>query len=358
MKNITPLKVHASDTLKDALLRLDETAQGILLLVNGEDRLLRTVTDGDIRRLIVKGLPITTPLSALPQAAPKVAEEGLTLEALFQRMNEHQVDHLPVLDAAGRPVALYRRRDLDSKILLSPPHMTDLEREYVQDAFDSNWIAPLGPHVDGFERELAAYVGIPHAAAVNSGTAAIHLALCLLGVGPGDEVFCSSFTFVASANPILYQGARPVFIDSEPDSWNLSPVALERALRDAAAKKRMPKALIVTNIYGQSADMDPILELCAGHGVPVVEDAAESLGATYKGKASGTLGLLGVYSFNGNKIITTSGGGMLVSQDAGLIERARKLSTQAREPVPHYQHTEVGYNYRLSNVLAAIGRGQ
>lgn len=229
---------------------------------------------------------------------------------------------------------------------------------YIQDAFDTNWIAPLGPHVDAFEKELAAYVGVKDAAAVSSGTAAIHLALQLLDVKAGDTVFCSSFTFVASANPIVYCGARPVFIDSEPETWNMSPQALERALLDARREGQLPKAVIVVNLYGQSAKMDEIVQLCDGFDIPIIEDAAESLGSTYHGKASGSFGRFGVYSFNGNKIISTSGGGMLVSNDMEQLKRARFLATQARDQAAHYQHSQLGFNYRMSNVLAGIGRAQ
>ncbi|GAX89388.1 pyridoxal phosphate-dependent aminotransferase [Effusibacillus lacus] len=236
--------------------------------------------------------------------------------------------------------------------------MSRLETRFVADAFATNWIAPLGPNVDAFERELANYVGSEGAVAVSSGTAAIHLALRILGVGPGHKVFCSSLTFVASANPILYQGAEPVFIDSEPQSWNMSPIALEKAFIDAEKDGQLPKAVIVVHLYGQSADMDPLIEICNRYGVPIIEDAAESLGATYQGKFSGTIGKFGVYSFNGNKIITISGGGMLVSNDIGCLEQARFLSAQARDAAVHYQHSAMGYNYRLSNVLAGIGRGQ
>ncbi|AUS95694.1 DegT/DnrJ/EryC1/StrS family aminotransferase [Clostridium thermosuccinogenes] len=247
----------------------------------------------------------------------------------------------------------------DSKrIYLSSPHMGGLEEQFVREAFNTNWIAPLGPHVDMFERELAELVGIKHAAALSSGTAAIHLALKYLGVKRGDKVFCSSLTFAASCNPILYQGAEPIFIDSEPESWNMSPRALKKAFEDSAAEGVMPKAVIVVNLYGQSADMDKIKEICACYNVPVIEDAAESLGATYRGKYSGTLGYFGIYSFNGNKIITTAGGGMLVSDDEEAIKKARFWATQARDAARHYQHSEVGYNYRMSNVLAGIGRGQ
>ncbi len=247
---------------------------------------------------------------------------------------------------------------MSERIYLSPPHMGGEELKFVHDAFESNWIAPLGPQVTAFEREVASYVGAKGALAVNSGTAAIHLGLRLLGVGSGDTVFCSTLTFIGSVNPVLYLNAEPVFIDSEPESWNMSPKALKRAFEDAAQENNLPKAVIVVNIYGQSADMDPILDLCDEYGVPVLEDAAESLGASYKGKPSGTFGEFGTFSFNGNKIITTSGGGMLISDDAEAIERARFWSTQARDPAPYYQHSEMGYNYRMSNILAAIGRGQ
>jgi pyridoxal phosphate-dependent aminotransferase EpsN len=243
-------------------------------------------------------------------------------------------------------------------ILLSPPHMSGAEQRFIEEAFASNWIAPLGPHVDAFERELAEAVGAGHAAAVSSGTAAIHLALRLLGVGPGDRVFCSSLTFVASANPILYQGAEPVFIDAEPDTWGMSPQALERALDEAAKEGRLPKAVIVVHLFGQCARMDEIAALCDAYGVPIVEDAAEALGSSYRGRHAGTIGRFGIYSFNGNKIITTSGGGMLVSDDGDAIREARVLASQARDPAVHYEHSRAGYNYRLSNVLAGIGLAQ
>jgi dTDP-4-amino-4,6-dideoxygalactose transaminase len=232
------------------------------------------------------------------------------------------------------------------------------ELELVKEAFATNWIAPLGPHVDGFEKELATYVTAPHAAALSSGTAALHLALRLLGVKAGDEVLCPSFTFSASANPITYEGAMPVFIDSEKTSWNMDPGLLREELDACSVRGRLPRAVIVVDLYGQSADYDPILQACAHYDVPVIQDSAEALGATYKGRKVGTQGRCAVFSFNGNKIITTSGGGMLVSEDGQLIERARFLATQARDPAPHYQHSAIGFNYRMSNVLAGIGRGQ
>lgn len=232
------------------------------------------------------------------------------------------------------------------------------EIELVKEAFAANWIAPLGPHVDGFERELASFTGVSHAAALSSGTAAIHLALRLLGVERDDEVLCSSFTFSASANPIAYEGAKPVFIDAETASWNMDPVLLREELDACAARGRLPRAVIVVDLYGQSADYDPIVAACAHYEVPIIQDSAEALGATYRGKMVGGQGRCSVFSFNGNKIITTSGGGMLVSEDARMIDRARFLATQARDAAAHYQHSAIGFNYRMSNVLAGIGRGQ
>jgi len=247
---------------------------------------------------------------------------------------------------------------MKNRIFLSSPHMSGNEQVYIKEAFDTNWIAPLGANVDGFEDEIATYARSEGASAVSSGTAAIHLALDLLGVGKGDSVFCSSLTFIATANPILYLGAEPVFIDSDEDSWNMSPFALEKALIEAKTVGNLPKAVLIVNLYGQSAKMDELMTLCDAYGVPVIEDAAESLGASYKGKKSGTFGKFGVFSFNGNKIITTSGGGMLISDDTELLERSRFLATQARDQAKHYQHSVVGYNYRMSNVLAGIGRAQ
>ena len=236
--------------------------------------------------------------------------------------------------------------------------MSDRELEFVKEAFETNWIAPVGPHVDAFEQEFCQVIGVRGAAAVSSGTAALHLALQLVGVEPGDEVFCSTLTFIATANPIIYLGAKPVFIDSDRTSWNMNPDLLRSALDRRARLGKLPKAVILVHLYGQSADIEPILEACDRYEIPLIEDAAESLGATYKGRSPGSFGRIGIYSFNGNKIITTSGGGMLVSDDPDLVAKARFLATQARDTAPHYQHSEVGYNYRLSNVLAGIGRGQ
>ncbi|MDO8277637.1 MAG: DegT/DnrJ/EryC1/StrS family aminotransferase [Burkholderiaceae bacterium] len=345
-------------TLHAALARMNQVARGILLVLGPDGRLVRTLTDGDLRRALLGHLAETSPVSSLPAQPPVTVSEAATAAGVLALMDRHLIDHVPVLNAAGEPVDVIFRRELSQRIWLSSPHLGEEETAFVEDAFKTNWIAPLGPHVDGFERELAAHVGLGHAAAVSSGTAALHLGLLLLGVKPGDTVFCSSLTFVGSCNPILYCGAQPVFIDSEPQSWNMSPAALERAFDVARRAGRMPSCVVLVNLYGQSADMDALLPICERYGVPVLEDAAESLGAHYKGRSSGSFGKLAVYSFNGNKIITTSGGGMLVGNDAELIARARKLSTQAREPARHYEHTEVGFNYRMSNVLAGIGRGQ
>lgn len=244
------------------------------------------------------------------------------------------------------------------KIWLSSPHMGEQEFAFVKEAFDTNWIAPLGPNVDGFEKDLSTYTKAAHVAALSSGTAALHLGLILSGVGAGDEVICQSMTFSASANPIAYQGAHPVFVDSEADTWNMDPALLEVAIKDRMEKGKKPKAIIPVHLYGMPAKMDEIMEIARRYEIPVVEDAAEALGSYYKGKACGTFGTLGVLSFNGNKIITTSGGGALIGNDEVLIQHARFLATQARDNAPHYQHSHIGYNYRMSNICAGIGRGQ
>jgi dTDP-4-amino-4,6-dideoxygalactose transaminase len=247
---------------------------------------------------------------------------------------------------------------MNSKIWLSSPHMGEKEFEFVKEAFDTNWIAPLGPHVNGFEHDLQQFTGSAHAAALSSGTAALHLALIILGVKAGDEVICQSFTFSASANPVAYQGATPVFVDSEPDTWNMSPQLLEQAIKERLAAGKNVKAIIPVHLYGMPAKIEEIMEIANRYNIPVIEDAAEALGSTRTGKAAGTFGLMGVLSFNGNKIITTSGGGALISGNEDYINQARFLATQARDAAPHYQHSHIGYNYRMSNVCAGIGRGQ
>ncbi len=244
------------------------------------------------------------------------------------------------------------------RIWLSSPHMGGAEQDFVQQAFETNWIAPLGPHVNGFEQDIATYTKGGHVSVLSSGTAAIHLALILLDVKADDYVLCSSFTFSATANPIKYLGANPIFIDSEEDTWNLCPQTLEKALEDLQSMGILPKALILVHLYGMPAKMAEIMDVCDRFDVPIIEDAAEALGSRYEGKAMGTFGKLGVFSFNGNKIITTSSGGALVSEDKELIDKAIFLATQARDEAAHYEHSHIGYNYRMSNVCAGIGRGQ
>lgn len=245
------------------------------------------------------------------------------------------------------------------KIWLSSPHMGGKEMEYIKEAFDTNWIAPLGSNVTGFESDLEMYLGQnSHAAVLSSGTAAIHLALVLLKVQPGDEVICQSLTFAASANPIVYQGGKPIFIDSETDTWNMSPDFLEEAIIDRIRKNKKPKAIIFVDLYGMPAKIDEITAIAKKYEIPLIEDAAEALGSTYRGRKCGTFGDIGIFSFNGNKIITTSAGGALISSNAELVTKAQFLSSQARDAAPHYQHSQIGFNYRMSNITAGIGRGQ
>ena len=245
------------------------------------------------------------------------------------------------------------------KVWLASPHIGEEEQKFVKEAFDTNWVAPLGPNVDAFEAEMCEYTGSASAAALSSGTAAIHLSLIMAGVTPGDEVICQSFTFSGSANPIAYMFAKPVFVDSEPESWNMDPLLLEEAILDREkVTGRKPKAVIAVHLYGQSAKIDEIAAVCKKHNIFLVEDAAEALGGSFKGKKLGTFGDIGILSFNGNKILTTSGGGMLVSDNAEFASKARFLATQARDNAPHYEHSHIGYNYRMSNILAGIGRGQ
>jgi dTDP-4-amino-4,6-dideoxygalactose transaminase len=246
----------------------------------------------------------------------------------------------------------------EQKIYLSSPHLGGKEIEYVKEAIDTNWVAPLGPNVNGFEKELAAYNSISHCAALSSGTAALHLALILLGIEQDDEVLCSTFTFSATANAIAYQKAIPIFIDSEKDTWNMCPDTLESAIIDRIARGKKPKACMIVHLYGMPSKMNELMAVCKKYEIAIIEDSAEALGATYKGKKMGTFGELSAYSFNGNKIITTSGGGALVSENESLINKSRFLATQARDDAPHYEHSEIGYNYRMSNIVAGIGRGQ
>jgi dTDP-4-amino-4,6-dideoxygalactose transaminase len=357
--NIKHLSLQPQATLDDARRSLESSRTGIVLVLGAQGELLRTVTDGDLRRATLLGLSGGASLEELPRVgAPYTLGVTATPAQIQAELDAKAVDHMPIVNERGQVVDIVHRRDLGARVWLSSPHLGDEETAFVAEAFKTNWIAPLGPHVDAFERELAEIGGVAHGAALSSGTAALHLGLLLLGVKPGDTVLCSSLTFVGSCNPISQCGAQAVFVDSEPHTWNMSPQALERAFAWCETRGKTPRCVIIVNLYGQSADMDALLPICARYGVPVLEDAAESLGALYKGKPSGSFGQLSVFSFNGNKIITTSGGGMLLGNDAAQIARARKLSTQAREPARHYEHVEPGFNYRMSNVLAGIGRGQ
>lgn len=352
------LVVSPADSIKTALQKINDNSKTAVVVLAENRQVLRLLTDGDIRRALLCDVSMSDNIESLPHdSAPFTLPEGLSYAAMLEELDQREIDHAIIVDSNNTFKTLMHRREL-SKVWLSWPHLGREEQRYVNEAFSSNWIAPLGPNVDGFEQELADYIGVGHAVALSSGTAAIHLALILLNVKANDIVLCSSLTFVASANPILYQQAEPVFIDSEPDTWNMSPDALKKALAYYQSINRKPKAIIVVNLYGQVAKMDELEEIANQYDVPIVEDAAESLGAKYHGRHSGTFGKLGIFSFNGNKIITTSGGGMLVSDDKTLIDKARYFATQARDPAPYYQHSEVGYNYRMSNVLAGIGRGQ
>lgn len=358
MRPVDHLIISSQVIISDAIKALNNTDSLILLVVDDDGRFKRTITDGDLRRLIIDKGSLTASIESLPDIVSIVASASTPISEISNLMYKHGITHIPIIDGSRFPIGIYLKEDVDKKILLSAPHMGGDEQFFVEQAFDTNWIAPLGPNVDAFECEISNLIGGSHVAALNTGTSAIHLALLLLGVSRDDFVLCQSFTFVASANPILYLNAIPVFIDSEPETWNMCPKALEKALKQFKKNNSMPKAVIVAHLYGQSSDMDAILKICDDFKVPVVEDAAESMGATYKGKYTGTFGKFGIFSFNGNKIITTSGGGALVSEDESLIKKARFLSTQAKDIAPHYEHTQIGFNYRMSNILAGIGRGQ
>jgi dTDP-4-amino-4,6-dideoxygalactose transaminase len=362
MEKVDHIIVTKDSSIKHVMHLLNSSNLLIALIIDDNGRLDRTVTDGDIRRFLLSKGSLDQNIKDLPYNPefqnPITVNFDMPFSEVLELMYFHGIEQIPVINAEGQPIGLHLRKKLDKRILLSIPHMSGEEQEYINQAFDTNWLAPLGPNVDAFEREISDYVGGSHVAVVNTGTSAIHLALILLNVARGDVVFCQSFTFVATANPILYQGATPVFIDSDADTWNMSPVALKKALLFHKKKETLPKAIVIVHLYGRCANMESIMNICDEFEVPVIEDAAESFGAFYQGRHSGTIGKLGIFSFNGNKIITTSGGGAIVSDDKKMIEKARFLSTQSKEPVSHYEHNEVGYNYRMSNVLAGIGRGQ
>lgn len=350
--------IFRSSTIKEALKLIEKASRGLLILVNKDNIFERTITDGDLRRFILTGVSLSSTLENLPSKKSIIVPLNISISEVLEIMNKHYIEHLPQLDSKGKVVNIFFRKDIDNKILLSVPHIGEMEQDFVKTAFDTNWIAPIGPNVDEFEKELASEISVNYAAALSSGTAAIHLGLCILGVKKNDIVFCSTLTFAASAFPILYLGAEPVFIDSDEHTWNMCPKSLLKAFEKFKLIKKLPKAVIVVNLYGQTPDYDAIIEICNYYNVPILEDAAESLGSFYKDRPTGSIGKIGCLSFNGNKIITTSGGGMLVSNDKKIVDKAKFLSTQARENFSYYEHKEIGYNYRMSNILAGVGRGQ
>lgn len=350
--------VDIDGTIRDAMARINRAGLKLCVVVDSEGRLVRTITDGDIRRALLKGLSLNDPIAELPQQKPVAFTEGTEAAVMAEAMRERGIFAVVVVDRDNKPLRVAGHSDLSKTILLSPPHMGTSETEYVRQALDDNWVAPVGPNVDAFEAQLRRISGSAHAVALSSGTAGLHLALRALDLPQGARVYVSDLTFVGSLQPVLYERLEPVLIDSEPGSWNISPTALARRLARDKAANALPGAICVVHLYGQSADMGAIMEIADVYGIPVIEDAAESLGARYRNAASGTHGLIGVYSFNGNKIITTSGGGALVTNDAAIANRVRKLATQGRDQAEHYQHSEVAYNYRMSNVLAGIGLGQ
>ncbi len=350
--------VHLRTSLRDAMQAIERSGAKIALVVNDAGALQRTVTDGDIRRGLLCGLSLTAPVESLGGQPPVTCPQAASLGDISALLDAHSITAVVMVDDSGAPVRIIDRAAANGMTLMSPPHIGSQELEFVRAAFEDNWIAPAGPNLARFEEQLTQVSDRVHAVALSSGTAALHLALRCVRVKPGDRVYVSDLTFAASLQPVLYEKAVPVLIDSEPDSWNMSPAALERQLASDAGRGTLPKAIVLVHIYGQPAQVGPILALADRYGVPLIEDAAESLGAKYANRPSGANGLLSAFSFNGNKIITTSGGGALVGDDAELLDFARNLSTQGRDPYEHYQHTTVAYNYRMSNVLAGIGLGQ
>lgn len=345
-------------TIEGAIKTINNAPIKICLVVDANGAVVRTLTDGDIRRALISGFNTSSLLKELPDKRPITLPLNATKDDISAAMKEYGVNAIVITDTNNRPISLVSEKDISDQILLSPPHIGNLEQIYIKEAFDDNWIAPAGPNLDKFEKALREKVNSPHCLAVSSGTAALHLALKVLNILPNDRVYVSDLTFAASLQPILYEHATPVLIDSDPKTWNMSFKTLERQLKWDAQKNLLPKAIIVAHIYGQLANMKKIIALGDKYEIPVIEDAAESLGATEGNQASGTFGRLGVFSFNGNKIITTSGGGALISADKELVEKAKYLATQGRDPYEHYQHSSISHNYRMSNVLAGIGLGQ
>ncbi|MGB0960092.1 MAG: DegT/DnrJ/EryC1/StrS family aminotransferase [Halocynthiibacter sp.] len=352
------LTINLQASLRDAMHCIDTSPQKICIVIDADGTIIRSVTDGDLRRALLAGETLDSAITVLPAQPPIAVPTTTPRDEILRLMRQHKVATILILEDDGALKEVVDRNDLEDKILLSPPHMGDTEMEFIQRAMDDNWIAPAGPNLVKFEADLARMTTRKHALALSSGSAALHLALRVLNVGSGDRVYVSDLTFIASLQPVFYQNATPVLIDADPKHWNMSVPALERQLAKDKLAGTLPSAIMVVHLYGQSADMNDIMALANAYGIPVIEDAAESLGASYNNHPSGAHGDLAVYSFNGNKIITTSGGGALVADREDLIDHARKLSTQGRDTAEHYQHSEVAYNYRMSNILAGIGIGQ
>lgn len=341
-----------------ALAQLNVVLPKLCVMIDERGQVKRTFSDGDIRRGLLAGASLDSPLVDVPGREPVLVGAAAPEAEVLDLMTREQVSTVVLIDETGRPVGLRTVTDLQGQILLSSPHIGTAEANYVQQAFDSNWIAPAGPNLEAFETRLAEVSTRAHAIAVSSGTAGLHLALRSLDLPEGAAIYVSDKTFVASLQPIFYERMQPVLIDAEPRGWNMSPEALERRLARDAARGQLPGAIMLVHLYGQPADLGRIMALADHYGIPVIEDAAESLGAVYDNRPSGAHGLISVYSFNGNKILTTSGGGAVVTDDPDLTARMRYLATQGRDPFEHYQHSHIAYNYRMSNILAGIGRGQ
>lgn len=357
MKIITNL-VTVGTCISAALQQLEATAIKFLVVIDSTGSITGCLTDGDIRRALINGLNISDPVDTIAQRRPITVVSGTSISSIIQKFKIHKIDVLIEVDENRKPLQLLIRDKFIKSIFLSPPHMGSEEADFIQRAFAENFIAPTGSNITDFEQKMTEYSGKKFTLATNTGTAAIHLALRVLDVNQNDRVYCSDYTFAGSAHPILYQLAQPVFIDSDPFNWNMCPKSLEKALTKDKASGMLPKAIIVVHIYGQPANIKELVEIADLFKIPVIEDCAESLGAKSDAKPCGSHGTLAIYSFNGNKIITTSGGGLLASDDESLMQNAKKISSQGREAFYHYEHIEEGYNYRMSNVLAGIGLGQ
>jgi len=347
-----------NSSVRTVLERLNKVFPKLCLLVDDAGAIVRTVSDGDVRRGLLGGVMLDSSVSKLPARAPVTAPAEACNAMIMELMTREQVPTVVLTDGAGRPVGMKSFPDIEDVILLSPPHIGTSETGYVRQAFESNWVAPAGPNLEAFEARLAEISGRRHALALSSGTAGLHLAIRALDLPRDAAIYVSDKTFAASVQPVLYEGLEPVLIDAEPSGWNISPEALQRRLDRDAARGHLPGAIIVVHLYGQPVQLDKILALAEQYEIPVIEDAAESLGATYHDRPTGAHGMISVYSFNGNKILTTSGGGAVLTDDPELDVRMRYLATQGRGPYEHYQHAHIAYNYRMSNILAGIGLGQ